>query len=426
MSVVFTVSQSIGFASNSYTIWEDSILLFFITTFGCAAVVSSFRIEGRISRYMAVYHSVAFVVLGRLASYSKLCREEQMPYCFSTYYASATSSTSASWQLLIPAAVAIVLPSIVKSFLTPSRSFEGLAPIWIGYVFRIALGLSAAYWVIDAADNGEWLAERLPDGFLKPAGVYLAQIVLALAFVAGMTAFNWAPPSVKIVTSTTKSGEGRVAIFGYTNVFGSRYLIMVLNLLVGCLLLTKPMGSGPLALMLWQILSLAEIVDLNEIKTETIGPVMLAVLGNFYFFKTGHQAVLSSIQWDSAFIPLFHIRYPWTPLAVMLNTFPGHILAAASVPLVIMWKTGPKQKGVLETVSRALGVFIAYYAVEALATMSWAGWLRRHLMLYRVFSPRFMMGTTLLLVLDLVCILVPLLATRVNSVAISEVFGWAD
>ncbi len=34
LAVVFTVSQSVGFASNSYTIWEDSILLFFLGTFG--------------------------------------------------------------------------------------------------------------------------------------------------------------------------------------------------------------------------------------------------------------------------------------------------------------------------------------------------------------------------------------------------------
>ncbi|KAH7326366.1 hypothetical protein B0I35DRAFT_449055 [Stachybotrys elegans] len=426
MSVVFTVSQSIGFASNSYTIWEDTISLFFITTFGIAAAIASFRIESRVDRTMGAYHSIAFVVLGRLASYSKLCREEQMPYCMSTYYASATSSTSAPWQLMIPFLVFLVLPSIIKSFLVPSRSYEGLAPVWIGYVFRGGLLLCATYWLIDAADNGEWFASRLPEGLLKSTSVYLAQIVLALAFVAGTTAFNWAPPSVKIVSTTTKSGESRVAIFGYTNVFGSRFLLLPINILIGCLVLTKPMGSGALALLVWQILSLVEILDLNGIKTEAIGPVMLALLGNFYFFKTGHQAVPASIQWDSAFIPLFTIRYPWTPLVVMLNTFASHIIAAASIPLIILWKVGPKQKGVLETVSRSMGVFVAYFAVEALATMSWAGWLRRHLMLYRVFSPRFMLASMILVLMDIVCIFVPLLGVRVNTMAISEVFGWAE
>ncbi|PNY29512.1 GPI ethanolamine phosphate transferase 3 [Tolypocladium capitatum] len=426
LSVVFSLSHSIGFASNSYTIWEDSILLFFITTFGVAATVASFRIESKVDRTMAVYHSVAFVVLGRLAAFSKLCREEQMPYCTSTYYASATSSTSAPWQLAIPFIVLITLPSIIKSFLAPTKSYEGLAPTWIGYVFRVGLFIAAAYWVIDAADSGAWLAGRLPEGTLKTVGVYLAQLGLALALVAGTTAFVWSPPCVSIVSTTTRTGQARVAILGYANALGARYLMLPVNILGACLLLSKPMGAGALALMLWQVLSLAEVLDLNGLKTETIGPVMLAVLGNFYFFKTGHQAVLASIQWDSAFIPLFAIRYPWSPLVVVLNTFAGQILAAACVPLLALWKTGPKQKGVLEAVARAAAVFVAYFAVEALATMSWAGWLRRHLMLYRVFSPRFMLAGVLLLVLDVVVVAVTLTGLRSNTLSIGEVFGWAD
>jgi phosphatidylinositol glycan class O len=87
---------------------------------------------------------------------------------------------------------------------------------------------------------------------------------------------------------------------------------------------------------------------------------------------------------------------------------------------------GPKRKAVVEGVSRALGAFIAYFAVESLATMVWAGWLRRHLMLYRVFSPRFMMAAVLLLTLDLAGIVITLAGTRCNTLAISEVFGWAD
>lgn len=426
LSVAFTLSHSVGFASNSYTIWEDQILLFFTATFGFVAIVSSFRIESKVERTMAVYHSVVFILLGRLASYSTLCREEQMPYCASTYYASVKSTVSAPWQLIVPFAVFACLPSIIKSFLTPTRSYEGLAPVWIGYVFRAGLFMSAMYWTIDAANNGAWFAEKLSEGTLKTTGVYLAQMTLALALVAGTTAFIWAPPSVSIVSTASRTGQARVAILGYSNVFGSRYLLLPLNMLAACLLLSKPMGAGALALMMWQILSLAEIIDLNNLKTETIGPIMLAILGNLYYFKTGHQAVLSSIQWDSAFIPLFTIRYPWTPLVVMLNTFGAQILAAVSVPLLSMWKVGPKQKGVLETVARAMAVFVAYYAVEALATMSWAGWLRRHLMLYRVFSPRYMTAGVLLVVLDLVLLLVTLTGLRSNTLSVSEVFGWAD
>jgi phosphatidylinositol glycan class O len=427
LAVVVTVSQSIGFASNSFTIWEDSILLFFTSTFGIASTLYSLKITSLADRYMAIYHSILFVILGRLASFSKLCREEQMPYCESTYYASATSSTSATWQLAIPLAVFLMLPSIIKAYLTPTRSYEGLAPTWIGYVFRTGLFMSAAYWALDAADNGNWLPSLPSESqSLKTLSVYIAQCVLGLAFVAGTTAFIWAPPCVSILTTASKTGRAQVSVLGYANANGARYLLLPLNILAATFLLSKPMGGGALGLMFWQILSLVEILDLNSLTTSPIGPIVLAMLGNFYFFKTGHQAALSSIQWDAAFIPLFTIRYPWSPLVIALNTFAGQILAVVCVPLLVLWKTGPKRKGVLEAVSRALGVFVSFYAVEALATMMWAGHLRRHLMLYRVFSPRFMMGAVVLLVVDLVGILVGLAGVRSNGLAVGEVFGWAE
>ncbi|KAI5864667.1 hypothetical protein GGS23DRAFT_561291 [Durotheca rogersii] len=426
LSVVFTLSQSIGFASNSYTIWEDSISLFFLSTFGLVSAVAALQRPIIRDQTLGVYHSVLFVVLGRLASFSKLCREEQMPYCTSTYYASANSSTPAPWQLAIPFAVFLVIPPIIHSFLKPSRSYEGLAPLWIGYVFRIVLFLTAVYWTIDTADSADWLT-AVSEKTLKTIHVSIAQITLGLALVAGTTAFAWAPPCTRLeIFPGSAKGSTIRAILGYGNANGARYLLLPINIAGACILLSKPMGGGAIALMLWQILSLAEIVDINEISAETVGPVTLALLGNFHFFKTGHQAVLSSLQWDSAFIPLMTIRYPWSPLTVALNTFAGQILACAAVPLLVLWNTGPKRKGVLESVSRALGAFVAHYAVESLATMAWAGHLRRHLMLYRVFSPRYMMAAAVLLTVDLVGIVVSLLGVRTNVLAVSDAFGFAD
>ncbi|KAL2262194.1 hypothetical protein VTK26DRAFT_2184 [Humicola hyalothermophila] len=430
MAVVFTVSQSIGFASNSYTIWEDSISLFFITTFGFVSALAALRLPSRADRYLSIYHSVLFVLLGRVASYSKLCREEQMPYCTSTYYASATSSTSAPWQLVIPFVVSFVLPSILKSYLQSTRSYEGLAPTWIGYVFRAGLFMSAMYWVLDAADNGNWIP-GLPDNTLKNISVYTAQMILGLALVAGTTAFVWAPPCVSIVTTAVPNepSKAQVAILGYANAHGARYLLLPLNLLAACILLSKPMGGGALALMAWQTLSLLEILDLNGLTASAspIGPVMLALLASFHFFTTGHQAVLSTIQWDAAFIPLFTVRYPYSPLLVTLNTFAAPILAASAVPLLALWKAGPRRKGLLDAVARrALGAFVAHFAVESLATTAWAAHLRRHLMLYRVFCPRFMTAAVVLLVVDVVGIAVALAGTRCNTMAIGEVFGWAE
>ena len=444
-SILFTISQSVGFASNSFTIWEDEISLFFLGTFGILALMSSLRQRIEIDRVRGIYYSIIFLLLTRLASLSRLCREEQIPSCKSTFYASENSSTSATWQLLIPYFICVALPSIVKSYYQGTKSYEGLAPLWIGACFRLGLLGSATYWTLDAADNGEWLPS-LSAAAMSRTKTTLAQFVLALAFVVGITTFIWAPPCVRVETSGTASSisagvktENKpktITILGYANVHGSRYALLYAAWHLAASMVSKPMGSGVLALMAWQLFSLLEILDTNGLTPSpstglsSIGPITTALLGSFYYFKTGHQATLASIHWDAAFIPLTTVQYPWSPLVVVLNTYAAQILAVIFVPLLVLWKQDPpgSQKpviGLLNDTCGALAAFLSYFAVQNLATTMWAGWLRRHLMLFRIFCPRFLMGAAVLAVVELTGIIFALgigIWYNVNSIA--EVFGW--
>ncbi|KAI9854851.1 MAG: mannose-ethanolamine phosphotransferase gpi13 [Vezdaea acicularis] len=433
LALLLTVSQSAGFASNSYTIWEDEILLFFISTFGILALISSARHENPVDRTLGIYHSTIFIVLGRVASLSRLCREEQMPYCRSTYYASANSSTSAFWQLLIPYFLAIALPSVIKSYYQGTRSYEGSAGLWIGVALRLGLLLTAIFWTLDAADDGDWF--DLPEGALKTVRTVISQLVFGIALAAGTTTFAWAKPCISIGMESKEAPAGKneartvvsgqvVTILGYANAHGSRYFLLLCNGLLAVILLQKPMGGGAIAIMGWQILSLLEIVDSNNLSMTAIGPVVLGLLGNFHFFKTGHQAALSSIQWESAFIPLHTIRYPWSPMLVLGNTFGAQILAALAVPLLVLWKQPPKKKGLLGDVAKAASTLMLFHTTIALATTLWAYWLRRHLMLYRIFSPRFMTGVIVLLVVDLVVAFMAVGGVRWNTLAVADVFGY--
>ena len=435
LSFVITLSQAIGFASNSYTIWEDEILLFFLTTIGTSCLLASIRQPSIVNHTLGIYHSSLFVVLGRVASLSRLCREEQMPYCRSTYYASSNSSTSAPWQLFIPYILAIILPNIIKSYYQGTKSWEGSASFWIGVAFRIGLLGSAVSWTIDAADDGDWFQVR--PGMLKTFRVVLSQLVLGIALAAGTTTFVWAKPCINVEMTPTNqpqaNGEARVVdsasgqsvtILGYANTHGSRYFLLITNALLAIILVQKPMGGGAIGLFGWQILCLLEMIDCNGLSSTAMGPVALAALGNFHFFKTGHQATLQSIQWDSAFIALKTIRYPWSPLLVMGNTFGAQIIAALAVPLVVLWKQPPKKKGLLGDIAKVTATHFLYHATISLATTMWAYWLRRHLMLYRIFSPRFMTAAAILLVTDLVAIFIALAAVRWNMLSIADVFGY--
>ena len=209
-----------------------------------------------------------------------------------------------------------------------------------------------------------------------------------------------------------------------------------------------------MGLLIWQILTLLEILDTNALTltNSAIGPVVLGLLGSFYFFKTGHQAVLSSIQWESAFIPLSTIKYPWSPLFVILNTLGPQILVAVAVPLTVLWKRplqtsehgrsdeSPSKRsgqpsnsdansknpttGLLSDVVKAVCTHMLYLATINLATTMWAGHLRRHLMLYRIFCPRFMMAAAVLSVVDVVLIFVSVMGVRWSTLSVADIFGW--
>lgn len=450
LSTLVCLMLCIGFASNSFTIWEDQQLLFFLTTFAVLMLASSVGQEDPQDRLVGTLNSISFLAATRVSSLSRLCREEQMPFCRSSYYASATSSTSASWQLGIPFAVAIILPTVIANFYHRTRNYQGSAVIWIGIALRVGLALVAIFWVIDVADDGDWYPSISKD-LLKTVRVFIAQAVLALAFAAGMSTYIFASPLIAVKQETvtvepkstskpvdsanpegpilttineTPQPRTKLIIMGYANTQGTRYFLLPCAWVLALLLLQKPMGQGALALCMISILNLLEIVDANSLHDSVLGPAVLALLGSFYFFKTGHQATLASLQWDTAFIASKTIQYPWTPILVTLNTCGAQILCALAVPAVSLWKIKPRADGLLGRVAGATATHLAFYAAITVATVVEAAWLRRHLMLYRIFMPKMLLSSVVVLVVDLIAATVALMGTRWSIVSVGEVFGW--
>jgi phosphatidylinositol glycan class O len=514
--ITFVLLQSAGFGSNSFTIWEDEILLFFLGTAAIMLLAQSVRLRGAEDRRRGIWHSIIFLGTIRLASMSRLCREEQMPWGQSTYYASATSSTSAPWQLAISWLVALFLPSIIKAYFTMTQSYHGSLPLWLGVAFRICLLLISIFWTLDAADDGDWLI-GIEKETLKSIRMCIAQFVLCIAFGAGTATYAYMSPCIGITTRTavaeSKNTKGapepvwevqrkpQIIVQGTRNLYGSHFAVLPLTvILIPLILVQKPMGQGVLALMVIAIFSLLEVLHLLQEDpisspsppaaqispnkgariSAAIGPVLLALLGHFTFFKTGHQATLASIQWDSAFIPLRTIRYPWSPFLVVLNTFAGPILCAAAVPTIVLWRrpysfspTGSRGEGtdgdsvfsppatskiggplhlpnsnadkgstisgskeahadhrererdnLLTALAKAHLTHILVYAAYNIATTILAGHLRRHLMLYRVFCPRWMVGSALLVLAELMGAVFGVGGVRWTIGALAGLFGW--
>jgi phosphatidylinositol glycan class O len=152
--------------------------------------------------------------------------------------------------------------------------------------------------------------------------------------------------------------------------------------------------------------------------------VPLALLARLAFFASGHQATLSSIQWKSAFVLTPTVTYPLSPLLVILNTFGPTTLIALATSLLGIWNVAPLEHttttstssdasdappksqarvATLAAVRAALGVS-QYFAALLLGSALSAALLRRHLMVWKVFAPRYMLAAV-----ELVCVDVALL-----------------
>ncbi|OLL25767.1 GPI ethanolamine phosphate transferase 3 [Neolecta irregularis DAH-3] len=435
VAVLVFLIHAILFTSNSFTIWEDRILTFLIATLAVSMTLAAYResIAGNVSRYS---HGIIFLVLSRIASYSRVCREEQSRSCKTTFYASDLSTTTSPQTVLGLFIVFLILPRVIRRYLVQSGSWEGGAKPWIGLGLPLGLVMVVAYWALDAADNNGWLSNTDALGFYK---ISLARTILGYSLIAANYGWFHGPHCLDIkVNSISKvdfkaddtpslhDSDLRVQIQGRNNAYGSFYLLFVVNSFIALALLSKPMAGISLAILLYQILALLELNQTAEKKSYLPVVVMFGLLAHSHFFSTGHQATLPSIQWDTAFIPSSEIVYPFSPMIIIANTYSAHILTSLCLPLVGLWRQqsiGPYDN--LENLGRIAILKIFYHAIISTSATIWAAHFRRHLMVWKVFAPRYMMGGISLLVVDLTTTIISFgIGVSKTFKDISEIFGY--
>lgn len=125
------------------------------------------------------------------------------------------------------------------------------------------------------------------------------------------------------------------------------------------------------------------------------------MLSYFYFFATGHQATFTSIKWESAFVGFVgdHDFYAIPVVMIALNTFASHVLCSITVVLIALWTSTRKHErgefslyenaSIRKEVWKICIIYILLYALKVLSCLMSAGILRRHLMVWKIFAPRF-------------------------------------
>ncbi|KAK0540302.1 mannose-ethanolamine phosphotransferase gpi13 [Tilletia horrida] len=352
----------------------------------------------------------------------------------------------------------------------PSSSNVGIAPRFLGWILRPALLAAAGHWAADrlAGDAGSTAAARAAAGLVSNATQSAAQadvtgasdataqwaaaaalfVGRASVVILGIASLFWllAPMCIEFrqvdapaaAPGQPQTQRKQVQLLGFGNAFGSTYLLLVSVVFGFLFLAAQPSGQVTLSFTLLALVLLAELgAELRAARPEgdvgALWGTAVALLAHNAFFGTGHQATLSAIQWRTAFVLTRTVRYPWSPVLVVLNAVgPLAVLPAVGVGLGVLWglvarapvsppgaqvedgdedgagsaaelaarKTEQERKlrmasahmyTVLQLLRAQLGLTL-YFAVLTLGSAGWSTHMRRHLMLYKVWTPRFMLA----------------------------------
>ena len=438
------ILHAAAFASNSFTVWEDRIVTFLLVSSVAPSVLVGFTAPTSRLRYRILGFSALFALCVRLMAVSTVCREEQQPFCHVTFFASSSLPSPPLPVLLLSLPVALLLPYIARRFLRISKSDRGTAAIVIPWILPAVLFLGSSFWILEHLDSSEVFGPEWA-GTLRLARTWCARLAMASVLFLGYALWYLVPLCLEISTTTkaadagahdnsTRKSTREVTVLGFANAYGAPYLVfwcLFLGLLYPTLQLT---AQAVLALAAVAVLAHAEVVDsvrdvrgleavfasgnpsaileLNDglrapsvpLRFSEVAP--LAGLAVHAFFATGHQAAIPSIQWKTAFVLTPTLTYPLSPLLVLMNTFGPHFLVSLAAPLLALWNVAPLPQPAVDVKARAdavrasLGTML-YHATLLLSSATCAAWLRRHLMVWKIFAPRFMLAAATVLVVDL-------------------------
>lgn len=435
------IFHALAFSSNSFTFWEDRLLTFFLATSIVPFVIVGLTAPTSRFRYRIIGFSGLFVICTRLIGTSTVCREEQQPYCSVTFFSSSSLPTPPLLVATLALPAALGIPAIIKRFLSVSASFNGISKIVSRGVLRPALVLGAACWILEWMESAEVGGPSWSPTF-RTTRTAMGWASIFLLLVVGPILWYSVPASLHI---TTEQGSGtdnkKVTVLGFANAYGAPYLAFW-SLFFGLLyIVTQLTGQIVLATTAVALLAYLEVVDsvrdargfaqafdsgnpsavldVDKMGTHPQGVrfmevVPLALLGLHVFYATGHQSTISSIQWKTAFLLTSTLQYPISPALVILNTFGPQFLLTLASPLLAMWNVSPTTSKAATTpesstvvkrdvLKAALGMMM-YFEVLLIGSAASAALLRRHLMVWKVFAPRFMSAAAATLVVDLAVI----------------------
>ncbi|KAG1882564.1 hypothetical protein F4604DRAFT_1901989 [Suillus subluteus] len=395
---IFLILHTLCFASNSFTVWEDRIVLFFLISSIVPSVTTGFTAPTSRLRYRILGFSVLFVLIssivpsvttGFTAPTSRL-RYRILGFSGGTgtvtFYAFNSSSAPPLTALLLAFPVAIPVPRVVRCILEISKSDSDLSATFIPLLFAPSLIAGTMFWMLEWVDSAQVLGDM--GDVLRVTRTVLARTTAAVMLIGGLSVW-WTSP-VCLAISKSQASEAstqektEVTVLGFANAFGSPYLMFWLIFFSIVWLMTQLSGQIVLGLSSIALFSYLEIIDsvrdVHNLNKAFTSPDASPQLANI---NPNHDLSFSEIT----------LSFPFSHVSIAINTLGSFFLGALAVPMIVLWNLPPLPLSPSRPRPNALRVVLAislYFAVLAFGAAACGAVLRRHLMVWNIFAPRYL------------------------------------
>ena len=427
------------FLSNSFVIAEERVLVFFVATAVTLRVVTRPGLRGSPWGLFAV---LGVGAVCRAATIFHKCREETSGWCVE--YVShktlgdvpleARGERETRFALAAVAVVAVTAAVWVWLREKGNLAGEGGKTLYVRYAMPFAAVLTLAGWVLRCAgkrEDAEWVGTCL----LVVAGG-------GVGWIAARPLMVWVVPArprgVREIVEHLRShwGEGeRPMVFGLGSAYSAFFLVLFAFSFLPVAVLMGDVHAVPLGLVfvLHGVFAWLEASEGEEegLSLSPFGAFSWSAVTRLGYFSTGHDHTFASIQWEAAFA--FRsgnfASHAIPALLVGANTFGVQVLSAMVLPLYVVAPAVMSRRKRFPNAEFSVfeGKGFAGACAEAackagcvtawclLGTMLAAGTLRRHLMVWKIFAPRFVFEAVGFAVLALALLLSVAMALRVHG-----------
>lgn len=176
----------------------------------------------------------------------------------------------------------------------------------------------------------------------------------------------------------------------------------VFRILVFIVTVTGPSSAGSASLYVLQTYGIYKLMKVsypNKIE-DPILAFLWRLSTRHIFFATGHACSFNQLQFSAAFVASDTFYYAPAGASLFLNTFGWDLIGAILLRL-------------LSNKCKRLGVwkwYFRYQLVESLASCISVSLMKRHLMVWAIFAPRFVFGS-IFMVITCICYILSLLTS---------------